>query len=75
MTTMTTTTAITTVGPGLVAPLHERPAWTSVHFRSSEQILYVRVQVPNEHIILSKIAHYITTIRNPSTLLLCPLDP
>ena len=32
-----------------------------------------RVQVPNNH-ILSKILTYITTILNPSTLLLSPLD-
>ena len=34
----------------------------------------LRVQVPNYH-ILSKIVTYITTILNPSTRLLDPLDP
>ena len=34
----------------------------------------LRVQVPNNH-ILSQILTYITTILNPSTLVLGPLDP
>ena len=51
-------------------------SWHSIVFLKAmlSCVVTLRVQVPNYH-ILSKIATYITTILNPSTQLLGPLDP